>query len=243
MAGFAAATFMRGIAWVAVPTTLLAMVDASLGGKTGFDLPEGKNLIGSFHSPRLVLSDPEVLATLPEAELKSGLAEVAKHGIIGDPGLFELVAQGLEAVRQNLPQIVRRAVAVKVRIIEDDPYEKGCRAALNFGHTLGHAIESVSGYRLRHGEAVSIGMVAEARLAETLSLAGRGLSDRIAEVLSGLGLPAKIPEDLPHDELIRAMQFDKKKAYGITRFSLPIDIGQVQVNVEVKDLDLLFKEN
>ena len=243
MAGFAAATFMRGIAWVVVPTTLLSMVDASIGGKTGFDLPEGKNIIGSFHSPRLVLSDPEVLTTLPDAELRSGLAEVLKHGIIADPDLFELAAHGLETVKNNLLQIVRRAVAVKIKIIEDDPYEKGFRAALNFGHTLGHAVESVSGYRLRHGEAVAIGMVAEARLAETLTLADRGLSERIAKALTSLGLPTKIPEDLSHEELICAMQFDKKKAAGIARFSLPVEIGRVLVGVEMQDLELLFKEN
>jgi shikimate kinase/3-dehydroquinate synthase len=243
MAGFAAATFMRGVDWVVVPTTLLSIVDASLGGKTGFDLPEGKNLIGSFFPPRLVLADPQVLATLPEAELRSGLAEVAKHGIIADADLFELVEKGLEVVKTNLPQIVRRAMAVKIKIIEDDPYEKGLRAALNLGHTVGHAVESVSGYRLRHGEAVAIGLVAEAKLAELLKVAGKGLSERIANALSTLGLPNKIPEDLSHQELIHAMSFDKKKAAGITCFTLPVEIGRVQVNVEVKDLELLFEES
>ena len=183
MAGFAAATFMRGVDWVAVPTTLLSMVDASLGGKTGFDLPEGKNLIGSLHSPRLVLADPHVLGTLPAVELRSGLAEVVKHGIVADPGLFDLCAGGLEAVMNDLSQIIRRAMAVKINIIEEDPYEKGSRAALNLGHTVGHAVESVSSYSLRHGEAVSIGMVAEARLAEYLKIASPDLSSRIAEVL------------------------------------------------------------
>jgi 3-dehydroquinate synthase len=243
MAGFAAATFMRGVDWVVVPTTLLSIVDASLGGKTGFDLPQGKNLIGSFHSPRLVLADPQVLGTLPVAELCSGLAEVVKHGIIADPDLFDLNANGLEVVQRNLQQIVRRAMAVKIKIIEDDPYEKGLRAALNLGHTVGHAVESVSGFRLRHGEAVAIGMVAEAKLAEILKIAGKGLSERIAEALSALGLPIEIPENLSHEELIRAMRFDKKKAADITCFTLPVEIGRVQVNVEVKDLELLFEEN
>jgi shikimate kinase / 3-dehydroquinate synthase len=243
LAGFAAATFMRGVDWVAVPTTLLSMVDASLGGKTGFDLPEGKNLIGSFHPPRLVMADPQVLNTLPEAELRSGLAEVVKHGIIADPDLFDLCAHGFDAALNNLPQIVKHAIAVKIRIIEDDPYEKGSRASLNLGHTLGHAVESVSGYRLRHGEAVAIGMVAEAKLAEYLSIAGRGLSARIARVLLALGLPTQIPKDLAKENLIRAMQVDKKKAAGVVRFALPMEIGRVQVNVEVKDLELLFKEN
>ena len=243
MAGFAAATFMRGVDWVVVPTTLLSMVDASLGGKTGFDLPEGKNLIGSFHSPRLVLADPQVLGTLPAVELRSGLAEVVKHGIVADPGLFDLCASGLEAVMNNLPQIIRRAMAVKIKIIEEDPFEKGSRAALNLGHTVGHAVESVSGYSLRHGEAVSIGMVVEARLAEYLKMASQGLSSRIADALSVLGLPTQIPKGLSKEKLIHAMQFDKKKAGGSVRFAFPVQIGSVQVNVEVKDLELLFKES
>jgi shikimate kinase/3-dehydroquinate synthase len=243
LAGFAAATFMRGVSWVVVPTTLLSIVDSSLGGKTGFDLPEGKNLIGSFHPPRLVLADPQVLGTLPEAELRSGLAEVLKHGIIADPHLFDLAAHGLEAVKRDLQQIVQRAMAVKIKIIEEDPYEKGFRAALNLGHTVGHAVESVSGYRLRHGEAVAIGMVSEAKLAEKLGLAGKGLSVRIADALSAIGLPTRIPEDLPNEDIIRAIRFDKKKAAGLIRFTLPVDIGRVQVNVEVKDLELLFEEN
>ena len=243
MAGFAAATFMRGVDWVAVPTTLLSMVDASLGGKTGFDLPEGKNLIGSFHPPRLVMADPQVLSTLAAVELRSGMAEVVKHGIISDPDLFALCAGGQNIIGNDLTEIIRRAIAVKLKIIENDPFEKDSRAALNLGHTVGHAVESVSGYRLRHGEAVSIGMVAETKLAEYLKIAGKGLSARISEVLSGLGLPTQIPKDLSKDKLIRAMKYDKKKAAGVVRFALPVEVGKVRVNVEVKDLELLFKEN
>ncbi|HUE99128.1 MAG TPA: 3-dehydroquinate synthase, partial [Anaerolineales bacterium] len=168
MAGFAASTYMRGINWVCVPTTLLSMVDASLGGKTGFDIPEGKNLIGSFYPPKLVLVDPQVLKTLAEAEFVSGLAEVVKHGIISDPDLFDLGARGLDCIKDDLEQVVRQAMAVKIKIIEEDPYEKGLRAALNLGHTVGHAVELVSRFQLRHGEAVAIGMVAEAKLAEHL---------------------------------------------------------------------------
>src|SRR5215216_2385847 len=164
LAGFAASTYMRGIDWVCLPTTLLSMVDASLGGKTGFDLPQGKNLIGSFYSPKLVLAEPQLLATLPEAEFISGLAEVVKHGIIADPELFDLCAQGLDCIKGDLEGVVKRAMAVKIKIIEDDPYEKGFRAALNLGHTVGHAIELVSRFQLRHGEAIAMGMVAEARL-------------------------------------------------------------------------------
>jgi shikimate kinase/3-dehydroquinate synthase len=240
IAGFAASTFMRGVNWVCIPTTLLAMVDASLGGKTGFDLPEGKNLIGSFYPPKLALADPQVLKTLPEPELKSGLAEVVKHGVISDPQLFHLCARGLDWVKGNLEEIVKRAIAVKIKVIEEDPYERGFRAALNLGHTVGHAVELVSGFRLRHGEAVSIGMVAEAKLAERLAVAGKGLSDAISRPLSELGLPTHIPKDLPREELIRAMRMDKKKSNGVVRFALPVEIGRVQL-IDVTDLEMVLE--
>ena len=242
LSGFAASAFMRGIPWVGLPTSLLAMADSSLGGKTGCDLPEGKNLIGAFHSPSLVLSDPNVLSTLPEEELRSGLAEVVKNAVIADRTLFELCIQGYDAVKANLPEIIRRAMAVKVKYIEVDPFERGLRAALNFGHTVGHAIETLSGYRLRHGEAVSIGMMAEARLAERLNLANAGLSRTIAGALMGLGLPLEIPSNLPKTGILRVMQFDKKKDFGAVRFALPVAIGNVRVGVEVENLELLFTE-
>jgi 3-dehydroquinate synthetase len=241
VAGFAASTYMRGVSWVGIPTTLLAMVDASLGGKTGFDLPEGKNLIGSFYPPKLVLADPQALKSLPETELISGLAEVVKHGIISDPQLFNLCGRGLGWMKGNLEEIVKRAMAVKIKVIEEDPYEKGFRAALNLGHTVGHAVELVSGFRLRHGEAVSIGMVVEAKLAERLTVAGKGLSDAIAESLSALGLPIHIPKELPREELIRAMMLDKKKSNGVVRFALPVEIGKVNL-VDVADLEMALEE-
>ena len=179
-----------------LPTTLLSMADASIGGKTGFDLPEGKNLAGAFYPPHLVLADPQVLSTLPQRELRGGLAEVLKHGVIADPILFELCARGEAAVRQALPQVVKRAVAVKVNVIEQDPYEHGLRAALNFGHTVGHAVELVSAYSLQHGEAVAIGMAAETKLAEKLGIAPRGLAEQISAALSDLGLPNVIPSSM-----------------------------------------------
>ncbi len=236
LAGFAASTYMRGISWVALPTTLLSMVDASLGGKTGFDLPEGKNLIGSFYPPKLVLADPQMLKTLPQAEFTSGLAEVVKHGIISDPELFDMCAAGLECVKEDLEQMVKRAMAVKIRVIEEDPYEKGFRAALNLGHTVRHAVELVSKFELRHGEAIAIGMVVEAKLAERLTVAGIGLSDKIAGVLSVLGLPVQIPEGLPGARIIQAMRMDKKKAVQSIRFALPAEIGRVEL-VDVADLE------
>ena len=233
LAGFAAATYLRGVSWVSVPTSLLAMVDASLGGKTGADLPQGKNLIGAFHPPRLVLADPAVLATLPEAELRSGLGEVVKHGIIGDPALFELCARGWTAVSADWDELVRRATAVKIAVIEEDPFEQGRRAALNLGHTIGHAVELVSGFRLRHGEAVAIGTVLAARLSVQMGLAGEGLVGEVTAVLHNLGLPTQIPAELDRDAIVTAVGVDKKRKGGKVKFALPVKIGEVRVGVDV----------
>jgi 3-dehydroquinate synthase len=239
LAGFAAATFLRGVAWVSVPTSLLAMVDASLGGKTGADLPRGKNLVGAFHAPRLVLADPMVLSSLPEAEMRSGLAEVVKAGVIGDEALFRLCAQGWKTVLEALDSVVRRSMAVKIRLIQEDPYEKGQRAALNLGHTIGHALEAGSGYRLRHGEAVSIGMVAAARLSERLGIAQVGLAEEIAAALDGLQLPVAAPSGMDWDTILQGMRVDKKRFSGTLRFALPERIGSVRVGVEVNDAELI----
>ena len=241
MAGFAASTYMRGINWIGVPTTLLSMVDASLGGKTGFDLPEGKNLIGSFYPPKLVLADPQLLGTLPEAELISGMAEVVKHGIISDPELFNLCSRGLDWVKNNLEEVIKHAMAVKIKVIEEDPYEKGIRAALNLGHTVGHAVELVSKFELRHGEAIAIGTVAEAKYAARVGLAGDGLVEAVTESFKSLGLPIQIPEAMPREEIIRAMRVDKKKNAKAIRFALPVEIGRVEL-VEVTDLEEVIGE-
>jgi shikimate kinase/3-dehydroquinate synthase len=240
MSGFAAATYMRGINWIAIPTTLLSMVDASIGGKTGFDLPEGKNLIGSFYPPELVLADSSLLLTLPERELVSGMAEVVKHGIISDPELFELCKHNMDWVKANLEEIVKRAMAVKIKVIEEDPYEKGIRTALNLGHTIGHAVELVSKFELRHGEATSIGTVAEAKYAERIGIANKDLAHEIRGVFSGLGLPVEIPKDMPRGEIINAMRVDKKKNAKVIRFALPAAIGRVEL-VEVSDLESVLE--
>ena len=236
MAGFAASTYMRGIQWIGIPTTLLSMVDASVGGKTGFDLPEGKNLIGSFYPPRLVLADPSLLLTLPERELRSGMAEVVKHGIISDPDLFAMCNRGMDWVKANLEEVVKRAMAVKINVIEEDPYEKGIRAKLNLGHTVGHAVELVSNFELRHGEAIAIGTAAEARYAARVGLAGIGLVEAVEESLKALGLPIQIPEEMSRDEIIRAMRVDKKKNAKAIRFALPVEIGRVEL-VDVENLE------
>jgi 3-dehydroquinate synthase len=242
LAGFAASTFMRGMNWVALPSTLLAMVDASMGGKTGFDLPEGKNLVGAFYPPRLVFANPYMLSTLDDAELRSGLAEVVKHGVIADPALFTLCSGGFDSVKAELIEIVKRAMAVKVQVIEADPFEQGIRAALNFGHTVGHAVEKVSNYSIRHGEAVAIGMVVEARLAEKLWICSNGLANRIAATLASLGLPVEIPAELPRAELIAAMRHDKKRESGVVHFALPEEIGQMQVGIKLENLETVFPE-
>ena len=235
MTGFAAATYLRGVPWINVPTTLLAMIDSSLGGKTGIDLPQGKNLAGAFYPPRLVLADPSLLATLPERELCGGLAEVIKHGVISDPDLFHLCADGVEMALADPDRLVKQGMAVKLRVIEIDPYEKGIRQALNLGHTIGHGVELASDFSLSHGEAVTIGMVAEAQMAEEIGLADPGIAQTIRAALVNTGLPVEIPAELETGRIVAAMQHDKKKAAGQVRFALPVRIGEVRVGVVIED--------
>jgi 3-dehydroquinate synthetase len=211
-----------------------------LGGKTGFDLPQGKNLIGSFYPPKLVLADPQLLNTLPEAELISGMAEVVKHGIISDRELFNLCSRGLTWVKDHTEEVVKRAMAVKIKVIEEDPYEKGIRAALNLGHTVGHAVELVSKFKLRHGEAIAIGTVAEAKYSAWIGLAGAGLVEAVTESFQALGLPTQIPDEMPREEIIRAMRVDKKKTAKAIRFALPVEIGKVEL-VDVSDLESVLE--
>ncbi len=235
LAGFTAATFMRGVRWVNVPTTLLAMVDASVGGKTGVNLPAGKNLVGAFHAPALVVADPLALATLPAVERVSGMAEVVKHAVIGSPSLFDT----LERTRAfgSLRQIAE-TIGVKIGVVEADPFERGERAKLNFGHTIGHAVEAVSGYTMRHGDAVAIGLVAEGRLAERLGMADGGDVARMATVLDRVGLRTTYGESTAA-QLRAAMAVDKKKAGATLRFALPARIGDVRYGVEVDNTVLM----
>ncbi|MDO5462594.1 MAG: 3-dehydroquinate synthase [bacterium] len=236
LTGFAAATWLRGIRWINLPTTLLSMVDAGIGGKTGADLPQGKNLIGAFHSPCAVLADTETLATLPKREIRCGLAESYKHAIIGDPELIPLLrdfAQGQTDI-DALTRMVIRAVGVKVQTILKDPFEKtGQRAALNLGHTIGHAIEAASNFKLAHGEAVAIGTVAAAQLSERMMLTQPGLSDKIRNDLTHLGLPTEIPSTHTPEDYLNYLNRDKKKSAGFVRFALPIAFGQVKTGIVV----------
>ncbi len=230
VAGFAAATYLRGVRVVQVPTTLLAMVDASVGGKTGVNLEEGKNLVGAFHHPSAVVIDPEALATLPAEELRSGVAEAIKHAMIGDAALFARLEQG---PRRTLfsPPLIARALRVKVHVVEEDPSEQGRRVVLNLGHTVGHALERCTGYMLRHGEAVGLGMVAAARLAVALSLASDPLVRRLEDLLGVWGLPTRYPVEI--DRLWEALGFDKKRRAGRLRWVVPTGIGSVTVVEDV----------
>ena len=225
LAGFVAATFMRGVAFVQAPTSLLAMVDASLGGKVGVDLPQGKNLVGAFKDPLAVFADTETLRTLPPVEWRCGLAEVLKAGLIADPPLVDhLLTRGPEPVEE----IVARAVRVKKAIVEQDRLESGVRAYLNLGHTFAHAIEGVSGYAWKHGEAVAVGLVAAARLSVQRGLASPDLAETVERAVTALGLPARYT-GLEPAALWDAMRHDKKWQSGTARFVLLSDVGAPRV--------------
>lgn len=231
LAGFVAATYLRGIPFVQIPTTLLAMVDASVGGKVGVDTAQGKNLIGAFHPPVLVLTDPRFLASLPDATYREGLAEAVKHGVIADAGYFAELEKGAEALGrrdgQTLKALVHRSVEIKAGVVSRDEHEMGERAILNAGHTIGHALELVSGYTVRHGEAVAIGLVAECRIGERMGVTETGTADRVAALLTRLGLPTTRDPRLPTRDLLAAMSTDKKNRAGGVRMALPAAIGRM----------------
>jgi shikimate kinase/3-dehydroquinate synthase len=239
IAGYAAATYLRGIPWVALPTSLMGMVDAAIGGKTAVDLPLGKNLIGSFYPPAMVLADLDTLATLPEPELRMGMSEVVKSAMVGDSKLLGLIeGLGDAIVPEKLDGLVRRAGRVKIRVVEEDPFERrGPREALNFGHTIGHAIEAWSGYRIPHGEAVAIGMVAESKLAEKIGVADPALSEKLETLLTTLRLPIRC--EAPADKILEYVGADKKRRGGRTKWALPITAGKVRIGLDVSDEDVL----
>lgn len=223
MTGFAAATYLRGTPFVQIPTSLLAMVDASVGGKTGVDLPQGKNLVGAFKQPELVIMDVNVLDSLPAAEFRSGLAEVIKHGIIGDPELFRQLE---EYGPSDMVHLLADAVRVKVVVVEEDPFENGRRATLNLGHTFGHAIELVSNFKVRHGEGVALGLVACSNMAVELGRCTPELATRIRNLVASVGLPTQW-SGLDAEAVHAAMFFDKKRSGKTVRFIIPQALGDV----------------
>lgn len=234
IAGFAAACWMRGIDFVQFPTTLLAMVDSSVGGKTGVDHPAGKNLIGAFHQPRAVIADLDTLATLPDRELRAGLAEVIKIACIGDAALFAWLEAHTDALLQRDADALTHAIATccrfKASVVERDEREAGERALLNFGHTFGHALEAEAGYgTLLHGEAVAIGMVLAARMAACLGMAGEGDAERLRAFLVRVGLPVVPPPGLAADALLERMRLDKKNRHGQLRLILWRGIGRTEI--------------
>ena len=242
MAGFAAATWLRGIAVVQVPTTLLAMVDAAIGGKTGVNHPGGKNLIGAFHQPRLVLIDPSSLATLPEREFRAGMAEVIKYGVIGDSELLaELEANGPQLASLNtlsaelLQRILVRSAAAKAKVVAADEHEGGLRAILNYGHTLGHVVETLCGYgTYLHGEAVGLGMLAAGEISLAMGLWSASDQARQRAVISAAGLPLVWPA-LDPNAVLACLQGDKKVREGQVRFVLPTGIGRVEIRNDVSE--------
>ena len=240
MTGFAAATWLRGINVVQVPTSLLAMVDSAIGGKTGVNHPQGKNLIGAFHQPRLVLIDPEVLKTLPMREFRAGMAEVIKYGVIWDAELFaEMEAsKRLDQLRYVKPELIHsiltRSCQAKADVVGKDEKEAGLRAILNYGHTIGHAVESLTGYKVvNHGEAVAIGMVAAGQIAVELGMWQKEETERQDALIQKAGLPTKLPDGVDIEAIIESLQLDKKVKAGKVRFILPTQIGVVTITDEV----------
>lgn len=234
MAGFAAACYMRGIRVVQMPTTLLAQVDASVGGKTGVNHSKGKNLIGAFHAPAAVVADLDTLSSLDERDYRAGLAEVVKYGAIRDPGLFAWLEANAEGLNSRLPQTLMEAVFQSVRnkaeVVAADEHESGLRALLNFGHTFGHALETVTAYEVwRHGEAVAIGMVLATRLSEILGRVEVGTCDRLTDLLKRLKLPTALPADQDPDRLLQLMRLDKKNRADQIRLILLDAIGKASV--------------
>ena len=240
LAGFAAATWMRGVDCVQLPTTLLAMVDSSVGGKTAVDLPQGKNLVGAFHPPRAVLADTSALRTLPPRELRAGLAEVVKYGAIVDAGFLDWLEDQAAALLAMddavLAEAIARSCAHKAAIVARDPYEHGERALLNFGHTFGHALETAQGYGgLIHGEAVAVGMVQAARLSERLGLSRPAETARLRGLLQRFGLPVDPPPGLATGELLAHMRLDKKTQASGLRFIVWEGAGRARIEADVPE--------
>ena len=241
VAGFVAATYMRGIACIQIPTTLLAQVDSSVGGKTGVNLPQGKNLVGAFHQPGLVFVDVAFIETLPEREYLTGLAETIKYGIIWDRDFFEYLENHLALIKARdsecLKHIILRCCAIKADIVAQDETENSLRALLNLGHTFGHAFESLTNYHFTHGEAVAIGTICAARLAWRLNLLCRQDLDKIENILKGYGLPTDFG-NLNSSDIIAQMHKDKKNIGGRMQIVLPTSIGNSQIFNDLSEVDV-----
>ena len=232
LAGFVAATYLRGVPCFQVPTSLLAMLDASVGGKTGVDTAEGKNLIGAFHPPVAVLADPGTLATLADRDYRAGLAEAVKHGLIADPEYFEWMEHEAEAILRRelaaLVRLVRRSVEIKAAVVSQDECERGPRAILNAGHTVAHALERATDYAVPHGEAVGLGLVAECALAARLGVADPAVGERVGSLLTRFGLPVRLAAPPAPDRVLAAMASDKKNRASAIRFALPRAVGEME---------------
>ena len=245
--GYVAATFMRGVNFLQCPTSLLAMVDTSVGGKTSIDLPQGKNMIGVYKQPAKIIADVATLQTLPKSDFASGLAEIVKYGLIAESNLLEQVEDGDLGKNWNqiplnigeLQNLVAQAIQVKINIVQTDPFEQGQRPILNLGHTFAYAIEQVSGDAFRHGEAVSIGLVAAVNLSARLGYCDASLQNRIEAILRSVNLPIQIPTQLKPDAIFQAMQRDKKKQAGRLRFILISGIGRAFVSDEVPKREVM----
>ena len=238
LVGFTAATYMRGVNYIQIPTTLLSQIDSSVGGKTGIDLPEGKNLVGAFNPPSQVQIDVSLLETLPHRQFRSGTAEILKTGLIQSPNLANsMVKQPLVPQDSRLKNILEECVGIKARIVQEDEFEtKGIRAQLNYGHTVGHAIEQITNYSTyTHGEAIAIGMVVEARVGERLGFSDRGLTEYVELLMTGHGLPIKAVELIETESIISAMRKDKKSTKGEISMSLVKSIGVCELVINIDE--------
>ena len=244
MTGFAAATYLRGIDFIQVPTSLLAMVDSSIGGKTGVDFRAFKNMVGAFHMPRLVYMNLSVLKSLPQEQFKSGMGEVIKHGLIADRSYFDFLIKDREKICAFDPDailhVVKRSCEIKGAVVEEDPKEQGIRATLNFGHTIGHAVEKLSKFSLFHGQCVAVGSVAAAYLSMKKGLIKGSDYELIRQVISDYGLPVSVSAETYHaDEILKITKSDKKMQAGKIKFILLEQIGKAVIDTSLTDADLL----
>ena len=245
LAGFVAATFMRGVPFIQVPTTLLAQVDSSVGGKVAVNLPGGKNMIGVFYQPKLVYIDPQVLKTLPKEEFNAGMAEVIKYGLIADEKFFLFLEENIEKIKALDEEAIEKVITVscqaKASVVQQDEREKNLRAILNYGHTVGHALETLTEYKVyRHGEAIAVGMVCAAKISALMKIGDEKVYQRLEALLKKAGLPTQLDKKLDQDQLVELLKADKKVRNSKVRFVLPEAIGKVVIRDDVPE-DIIRK--